>query len=35
MIHMKLLRSTVAHALIKHIDVEKARSMPGVPSVRT
>jgi CO/xanthine dehydrogenase Mo-binding subunit len=33
MIHMKLLRSTVAHALIKHIDVEKARSMPGVKGI--
>lgn len=33
MIHMKLLRSTVAHALIKHIDVEKARAMPGVKGI--
>jgi 4-hydroxybenzoyl-CoA reductase alpha subunit len=35
MIHMKLLRSTVAHALIKHIDVEKARAMPGVKGILT
>lgn len=35
MLHMKLLRSTVAHARIKRIDVEKARAMPGVKGILT
>ena len=35
MLHMKLLRSTVAHALIKSIDVHKARAMSGVKGVLT
>ncbi len=35
MLHMKLLRSTAAHAVIKHIDVSKAKSMPGVKGVLT
>jgi 4-hydroxybenzoyl-CoA reductase alpha subunit len=33
MLHMKLLRSTQAHALIRHIDVEKARALPGVKGI--
>ncbi|MEQ1632904.1 MAG: molybdopterin cofactor-binding domain-containing protein, partial [Planctomycetota bacterium] len=35
MLHMKLLRSTVAHALIKGIDLQKARAMPGVKGILT
>ena len=33
MLHMKLLRSTQAHALIRHIDVDKARALPGVKGI--
>src|SRR5438034_745856 len=33
--HAAVLRSTHAHALIKHIDTEKARAMPGVLTVLT
>jgi 4-hydroxybenzoyl-CoA reductase subunit alpha len=35
MLHMKLLRSPHAHALIEDIDVEKARACPGVHLVLT
>ena len=35
MLHMKLLRSAHAHALIKSIDCEKARAHPGVHLVLT
>jgi 4-hydroxybenzoyl-CoA reductase subunit alpha len=35
MIHMKLLRSTMAHAAIRSIDVQKAKAMPGVKGVLT
>ena len=35
MLHVKLARSTVPHALIKSIDLDKARSMPGVIAVMT
>jgi len=35
MLHGKILRSTVAHALIKHIDVSKALAYPGVKAVLT
>ncbi|MEE9126480.1 MAG: molybdopterin cofactor-binding domain-containing protein, partial [Planctomycetota bacterium] len=33
MLHMKLLRSTEAHALIKSIDTTQAESMPGVHAI--
>ena len=33
MLHMKLLRSTEAHALIKSIDTSAAEAMPGVTVV--
>ena len=35
MLHMKLLRSTQAHARIASIDTSKARAMPGVEAVLT
>ncbi len=35
MLHCKLLRSTVPHALIKNIDVSNARAYPGVHLVLT
>jgi 4-hydroxybenzoyl-CoA reductase alpha subunit len=35
MLHMKLLRSTVAHARIKSIDVSAARAIPGVHAIIT
>src|SRR5580765_8060845 len=35
MLFAKLLRSPVPHALIKHIDVSKARKLPGVVAVIT
>ena len=35
MLHMKLLRSTQAHAMLKRVDVEKAKTMPGVKGVLT
>ncbi|MEO0480383.1 MAG: molybdopterin cofactor-binding domain-containing protein [Planctomycetota bacterium] len=35
MLHMKLLRSTVAHANIKSIDTSKAEAMDGVIAVST
>ncbi len=35
MLHAKILHSSVAHALIKSIDVAKARALPGVHAVLT
>ena len=35
MLHMKLLRSTQAHALIKRVDTSKAKSVPGVKGILT
>jgi CO/xanthine dehydrogenase Mo-binding subunit len=35
MLHAKLLRSTVPHARIRSIDVERARAVPGVVAVVT
>ncbi len=35
MLYAKVLHSPVAHARIKHIDVEKARALPGVAAVLT
>ena len=35
MVHVKLVRSTVPHALIKGIDLDAARGMPGVVAVMT
>ena len=35
MLHAKLLRSISAHARIRHIDVERARALPGVTAVIT
>ena len=35
MLTAKVLRSPVAHAKIKHIDVSKARALPGVAAVLT
>ena len=35
MLHCKLLRSTVPHALIKNVDVSKASVYPGVQLVLT
>ena len=35
MLHAKVLRSTHAHARIRHIDVEEARRAPGVKAVLT
>lgn len=35
MLHAKLLRSTVPHARIVHIDVTRARRLPGVAAVLT
>ena len=35
MLHAKLLRSTVPHARIRSIDVERARAVPGVHAVLT
>ena len=35
MLHMKLLRSPHAHALIEEIDTEKAKQHPGVHLVLT
>ena len=35
MLHGKILHSTHAHALIKSIDVSKARALPGVHAVLT
>jgi CO/xanthine dehydrogenase Mo-binding subunit len=35
MIHGRILRSPVAHARIKHIDVSKAQALPGVEAVAT
>ncbi len=35
MLHAKVLRSPYAHALIKKIDAEKARQLPGVAAVLT
>ena len=34
-LHLTFVRSTVAHAVLTEIDVEEARSMPGVVSVHT
>jgi len=33
MLHMKLLRSTEPHALIKHIDISEAEKLPGVHAI--
>ncbi len=33
MLHMKLLRSTEAHARIKSIDIDEARELPGVHGI--
>ncbi len=35
MLHMEILRSPVAHAMIKSIDTSKAWAMPGVRLVLT
>jgi putative selenate reductase molybdopterin-binding subunit len=35
LLHAKVLRSTKAHALIKHIDTSKAKALPGVVVVLT
>jgi len=35
MLHAKLLRSTMAHARIRAIDVSRARALPGVAAVLT
>jgi carbon-monoxide dehydrogenase large subunit len=35
MLHMALLRSPHAHALIAHVDVDRARRVPGVVAVFT
>jgi putative selenate reductase molybdopterin-binding subunit len=35
MLTAKILHSPVAHAIIKHIDVSKARALPGVAAVLT
>ncbi len=35
MLHCKLLRSTVPHALIKHIDTSRANEYPGVKLILT
>lgn len=35
LLHAKILRSTYPHALIKHVDVERARRLPGVKLVMT
>ncbi|MEO6351103.1 MAG: xanthine dehydrogenase family protein molybdopterin-binding subunit [Candidatus Limnocylindrales bacterium] len=35
MLHVKLLRSTAAHAKIVHIDASRARALPGVAAVLT
>jgi len=35
MLHVKVLRSPVAHALLKHIDCRAAESLPGVHAVLT
>src|SRR5262245_7330318 len=35
MLHMKLLRSTMAHAEIVHIDTKKAAALPGVKGILT
>jgi 4-hydroxybenzoyl-CoA reductase alpha subunit len=35
MLHMKLLRSTVAHAEIVHIDTRKVAALPGVKGILT
>ena len=35
MLHMKLLRSTKAHANLKRVDVSKAKALPGVHAVLT
>jgi 4-hydroxybenzoyl-CoA reductase subunit alpha len=35
MLHMKLLRSTMAHAEIVHIDTSRAAALPGVKGVLT
>ena len=35
MLHAKLLRSTMAHARIRSIDVSRARALPGVSTVLT
>jgi len=35
MLHGRLLRSPVAHALIKHIDIRRAEALPGVKCVVT
>ena len=35
MLHAKVLRSTYAHARIRHIDVSRARNAPGVKAVLT
>src|ERR1700758_4018680 len=34
-LHAAFVRSSCAHAKIKHVDVEAARSMPGVHAVFT
>ncbi|HIE70107.1 MAG TPA: hypothetical protein EYP98_07965 [Planctomycetes bacterium] len=35
MLHMKLLRSTMAHAELAHIDTSKAAEVPGVKGILT
>ena len=35
MLHAKLLRSSLAHAKIRHLDVTRARALPGVAAVLT
>ncbi len=35
MLHMRLLRSTVPHALIRSIEAERAKGMPGVKGILT
>ncbi|HEY3360190.1 MAG TPA: molybdopterin cofactor-binding domain-containing protein [Polyangia bacterium] len=35
MLHGKLLRSTVPHARLRHVDVSRARALPGVAAVLT
>jgi 4-hydroxybenzoyl-CoA reductase subunit alpha len=35
MLHGRLLRSTVPHARVRHVDVSRARALPGVAAVIT
>jgi xanthine dehydrogenase molybdenum-binding subunit len=35
LLHAKVLRSTVAHGYVEHLDVSKAKEMPGVVAVFT